>query len=101
MVFEQLERRVLLSADPALDPSRDLSPDAGLEPASGADALLGQAEPELTHTLDLQAHLAERTTEVFFIDSRVPDALALIEDLQGRADKGYEIILLDAVFARI
>jgi len=100
VLFEQLERRVLLSADPVLDALEGRTFDTEALADSSHDAGLGPAASGISNSLadsqTAESDDAHRTTEVYFIDSRVPDALTLVEDLRDRAGEGIEFVLLDA-----
>ena len=87
-IIEALEPRILYSAD--------------LGPAS-APGVLGPSATE-QRLLDADADLAAQSgqaaqnvvQEIVFIDSRVPDAAQLIEDITTQSGRQVDVILLDA-----
>ncbi len=90
-LVEELERRLLFSADPlsaALDPAlADL--DAGSSPP---------AEIELVAQSDPASEVAVLRREIVFVDGSVEGADALIAELRAgaAADRSLEVYLLDA-----
>ncbi len=86
LLFEELERRLLLSADAAL---------ALLEPG----ALLDAAEPaelERLHANDEAAPAAvESRRELVFVDAGIAEREALLRDLESAGSRWLEVVVLD------
>ncbi len=93
---EELEPRLLYSADAAvllgLGGATDAAEMRSFEPAPAPQPSAVAAAPSAATTRTEQAH------EIVFVDSRVPDAMELVDDLMRERGNGrlFEIVLLDA-----
>lgn len=90
-VFEELEKRLLLSADlPGMVVDPSLVGDAGDEPVVQVDYI---------HPEDAPQHAdAKLLRELVFVDSGIEDADALVRDLQAQRPDGrdFDVFLLDS-----
>jgi len=88
MVFEELEPRLLLSADLPIDLPAVLAPD------------LGEDEPVAVHEEIITTAVTEgqyASCELVFVDTDTPDYRLLVDDLLGNSseDRLIEVVLLD------
>ena len=88
MVFEELEPRLLLSADLPIDLPAVLAPDRG------EDEPIAVHEEITTTAVTGEQHTAH---ELVFVDTDTPDYQLLVDDLLGNSseDRLIEVVLLD------
>jgi hypothetical protein len=87
LCLEELEPRQLLSADVLPLPA---------EPAPLPKSPLSEAVVSTFAAQSDPAALLSSSYELVFVDPRVPDASALIADMQAQSGRHFEIITLDA-----
>ena len=87
-VFEELEPRVLLSADLPVDVAPDYNPDSTEEDALWQDIHALQTET---------AALEEVSRELVFVDTDTPDYQQLVDDMLANSDasRNIEVVVLD------